>query len=66
MFLLKIQRDLCHLKSFGTLEKWAAGSISTLGVICGLSLLVLNSDLRGFSLGTVVFSSHQKSFDLIC
>ena len=43
------------------------GSISALGVKCGLSLLVLYSAMRGFSLGTPVFPSHQKpTFDLIC
>ena len=42
------------------------GSISALGVICGLSLLVLYSAIRGFSPGTPVFPSHQKpTFDLI-
>ena len=42
------------------------GSISALGVICGLSLLVLYSAIRGFSPVTSVFPSHQKSaFDLI-
>ena len=42
------------------------GSISALGVISGLSLLVLYSAMRGFSLGTPVFPSHQKpTFDLI-
>ena len=42
------------------------GSILALGVICGLSLLVLYSALRGFSPGTPVFPSHQKpTFDLI-
>ena len=42
------------------------GSISLLGVICGLSLLVLYSALRGFSSGTPVFPSHlQPTFDLI-
>ena len=42
------------------------GSISALGVICGLSLLVLYSVMRGFSPGTPVFPSHQKpTFDLI-
>ena len=41
------------------------GSISALGVICGLSLLVLYSVMRGFSPGTPVFLSHQKpAFDL--
>ena len=40
------------------------GSISRLGVICGLSLLVLFSALRGFSPGTPVFPSPQKpAFD---
>ena len=43
------------------------GSISALGVICGLSLLVLYSVMRGFSPGTPVFPSLQKpTFDLIC
>ena len=42
------------------------GSISALGVICGLSLLVLYSAMRGFPSGTPVFPSHQKlTFDLI-
>ena len=36
------------------------GSISALGVTCGLSLLVLYSALRGFSPGSPVFPSHQK------
>ena len=43
------------------------GSISALGVICGLSLLVLYSAMRGFPPGTPVFPSHQKPniwFDL--
>ena len=43
------------------------GSISALGVKCGLSLLVLYSAMRGFSPGTPVFPSPQKpTFDLIC
>ena len=43
------------------------GSISALGGICGLSLLVLYSAMRGFSPGTPVFPSQQKpTFDLIC
>ena len=42
------------------------GSIPGPGVICGLSLLVLYSALRGFSPGTPVFPSPQKpTFDLI-
>ena len=43
------------------------GSIPRLGVICGLSLLVLFSAPRGFSPGTTpVFPSPQKPiFDLI-
>ena len=42
-------------------------SICALGVICGLSLLVLYSAMRDFSPGTPVFPSHQKpTFDLIC
>ena len=42
------------------------GSIPRLGVICGLSLLVLYSAPRGFSPGTPVFPSPQKpTFDLI-
>ena len=40
------------------------GSISALGVIRGLSLLVLYSAMRGFSPGTPVFPSPQKpAFD---
>ena len=42
-----------------------ADSISWPAVICGLS--VLDSVLRGFSLSTLVFPSHQKpTFDLTC
>ena len=42
------------------------GSISALGAIHGLSLLVLYSAMRGFPPGTPVFPSHQKpTFDLI-
>ena len=42
------------------------GSISALGVICGLILFVLYSAMRGFPPGTPVFPSHQKpTFDLI-
>ena len=45
------------------------GSFSRLGVICGLSLLVLFSALRRFSPGTLVFPSTQNlhliKFDLI-
>ena len=42
------------------------GSIPGLGVISGLSLLVLYSAPRGFSPGTPVFPSLQKpTFDLI-
>ena len=43
-----------------------SGSIPGSDVVCGLSLLVLYSAPRGFSLGTPVFPSHQKlTFDLI-
>ena len=42
------------------------GSITALGVICGLRLLVLYSAMRGFTSGTPVFPSHQKpTFELI-
>ena len=43
------------------------GSISALGVIRGLSLLVLYSPMRGFPPGTPVFPSHRQkpTFDLI-
>ena len=44
------------------------GSIPALSIIhvCGLSLLVLYSAPRGFSLGTLVFPYPQKpTFDLI-
>ena len=41
-------------------------SMSAPGVICGLSLLLLYSAMRGFPPGTPVFPSHQKpTFDLI-
>ena len=43
------------------------GSIPRFGVICGLSLLVLDSAPSGFSPGTPVFPSPQKpKVDLIC
>ena len=42
------------------------GSIPRLGVICGLSLLVLFSAPRGFSPASPVFTSPQKlTFDVI-
>ena len=42
-------------------HQWGRGSIPGLGVICGLSLLlVLFSAPRGFSLGTPVFPSPHK------
>ena len=48
-------------------HQYGPGSISALGVKCGLSLLVLYSAMRGSSPGTLVFPSHQKLiFDLIC
>ena len=43
------------------------GSITRLGFISGLSLLVLDSSPRGFSPGTPVFPSPAKpTFDLMC
>ena len=60
----------CREKSGGVVVRVLAshqcgpGSISRLGVICGLNLLVLSSALRGFPPGTPVFPSHQKpAFD---
>ena len=48
-------------------EQCDPGSISAPGVICGLSLLILYSAIRGFSPGTPVFPSHQTpTIDLIC
>ena len=42
------------------------GLTSTLAIICGSSVLVLYSAMRGFSPGTPDFPSHQKpTFDLI-
>ena len=47
-----------------TSHQCGPGLISRLHVICGLSLLVLFSALRGFPLGTTVFRSAQKpAFD---
>ena len=47
-------------------HQYGPGSIPGLGVISGLSLLVLYSASRGFSPGTPVFPSPQKlTFDLI-
>ena len=64
-----------HHHYFGLHQHWSNGAvmvrahashqcgprlISRLSVICGLSLLVLFSALRGFSPGTPVFPSPQK------
>ena len=44
-----------------------SGSFSTFDFISGLSLLVLDSAPRGFSLGCPVFTSPQNpTFNLIC
>ena len=53
-----------HRKIFGTFEKQAPGSISRLGVICGFSLLVLVSALRGFP-RLIRFSAPHKNLHLI-
>ena len=42
-------------------HQYGSGSISRFGVICGLSLLVLFSALRGFPPGTPVFPFPQES-----
>ena len=63
----------CYLESSGGVvvralasHQCGPGSIPRLGVISGLSLLVLYSAQRVFSLGTPVFPSLQKrTFDLI-
>ena len=62
-----------YLESSGGIEVRALashqcgpGSIPRLGVVCGLSLLVLDSAQRVFFPGTPVFPSLQKpTFDLI-
>ena len=47
-------------------QQCGPGLTSTLADICGSSVLVLYSAMRGFSPGTPVFPSHQKpTFDLI-
>ena len=49
-------------------DQCGPGLISRLGVICGLSLLVLFSAPKGFSPGSPVFPSPQKAifeFELI-
>ena len=50
-----------------TFHQCGPGSISALGVICGLSLLVLYSALRGFSPSTPIFPSSKSNiwFDLL-
>ena len=54
----------CHVLEALASHQCGPGSISRLCVICGLSLLVLSSALRGFSPGTPVFPSPQKpAFD---
>ena len=63
----------CYLESSGGVvvralasHQCGPGSIPRLGVISGLSLLVLYSAQRVFSPGTPVFPSPQKpTFDLI-
>ena len=54
-------------------QGWRSGestrqdSIPTLGILCGLSLLVLYSATRGFFPGTPVFPSPQKpKFYFVC
>ena len=75
-WLLPERRILQNIIAFGgrvglvvralAFHQCGPGSISALGVKCGLSLLVLYSAMRGFSPGTPVFPSHQKpTFDLI-
>ena len=55
-----------HSGESARLPTMCPGLIPGLGVMCGLSLLVLYSALRGFSAGTTVFPSPQKpTFDLI-
>ena len=47
--------------------QYGPGLVSWPAVVCGLSLLVLYSVLRGFSLGSLVLRSHLKPrFDVIC
>ena len=49
-----------------TFHQCLPGSFPRLNVISGLSLLVLYSAPRGFSLGTLVFPFPQKpTFDMI-
>ena len=65
-YFFKIKRDGAVVRALAS-HQCGAGSIPRLGVICGLSLLVLFSAPRGFSPGTPVFPSPQKpTFDLIC
>ena len=70
MFLLKIQRNLCHPKSFGTFEKRAAGPI------CLFTLVVRDRDEFGtvedinssggeFELWTRVSKSGVQSSSLV-
>ena len=70
MRLRRAKQDFLHFKfelRGAGMVQWLAshqcgpGSIPGLGVICGLSvLLVLYSDPRGFSPGTPVFTSPQN------
>ena len=64
---MDITNDLASLEITGGIVERALAShqcglglISRLGVTCGLSLLVLISALRGFSLGTPVFPLLKK------
>ena len=76
-FMLVLKFEVCIVLHCGgrvglvvralAFHQYVPGSISALGVKCGLSLLVLYSAMRGFSPGTPIFPSHQKpTFDLIC
>ena len=61
----------CIVENTRLTSMWP-GFDTRLGVICGLSLLVLSCAPRSFSTGTPVFPSPQKptfdlsSFELIC
>ena len=61
MFLLKIQRDLCHPNSFGSFEKRAPGK--NRGNVDGLSRLLLKGqDKMKKEMPTEVLSSFSFFF----
>ena len=67
LFLLHEEQGYLNGESTHLPPTWPRSDSRGFYMICGLSLLVLYSASRGFSQGTLVFPSPQKTtFDLIC